>query len=242
MTSNALFMRVAESTVIFRPISHVGCLSACSGVTDDSRSREVSLNAPPDAVIISLDTVARSPLIHCQIALGSLSRGMRSTPSEFASEVTISPAITMVSLLARAICLRAEIAARVGAMATCPVVAVTTTSTSSWQTSSVRSHSLMPFVSKRDFSSSAPLQWIYLGRNSSICLPSNSRLRLQASATTSNISGNVRTTSRVWVPTEPVEPSIASPFLPSSMIINHTQRRCLIQRLRRMSHGLRNII
>ena len=112
-------------------------------------SSGVSLNAPPDAVIINLDTVARSPRTHCQIALGSLSRGIRSTPSEFAREVTISPAITIVSLLASAICLRAEIAARVGAMATCPVVAVTTMSTSSWQTSLGQvAHSLTPFASK----------------------------------------------------------------------------------------------
>ena len=159
ITSNALFISVAESTVIFRPIFQVGCFSACAGVAEPSSSSGVSLNAPPDAVMMSFDTdspaISRepdhsapsldSPLMHCQMALGSLSSGRMSTPRSAARRVTSSPAITMVSLLASAICLPAPMAASVGPMATSPTVAVTTTSTSSSVTSSSSAQSRQPF-------------------------------------------------------------------------------------------------
>ena len=56
MTSRPLFISVAESIVILRPICHVGCCSACSGVTRSScvarevakRSARRGENQPPD--------------------------------------------------------------------------------------------------------------------------------------------------------------------------------------------------
>ncbi len=53
MTSRPLFIIVAESMVILRPIFQVGCLSAWSGLTRSSSSRVKRRNGPPDAVRIS---------------------------------------------------------------------------------------------------------------------------------------------------------------------------------------------
>ena len=39
MTSRPLFMRVAESTVIFAPMAQVGCARASATVTEESCSR-----------------------------------------------------------------------------------------------------------------------------------------------------------------------------------------------------------
>ena len=71
-----------------------------------------------------------SPTRHCQMALCSLSTGRMRIPLRRASPVTISPAMTNASLLARATSLPASSAARVGAKPACPVVATTTRSTS----------------------------------------------------------------------------------------------------------------
>ena len=50
ITSSPLFMSVAESTVIFGPIRHVGWSSASSGVTASSSAAGRSRNGPPEAV------------------------------------------------------------------------------------------------------------------------------------------------------------------------------------------------
>ena len=57
ITSRPLFISVAESIVIFPPIAHVGCCSACSTVTPSSSAAERPRNGPPDAVIVSRSTV-----------------------------------------------------------------------------------------------------------------------------------------------------------------------------------------
>ena len=49
-------MSVAESIVIFPPIAHVGCASACSTVTSCSSARERPRNGPPLAVIVIRST------------------------------------------------------------------------------------------------------------------------------------------------------------------------------------------
>src|SRR6266446_632474 len=53
MTSSALLTSVAESTVIFFPIVHVGCLSASATVARETRSGSQVRNGPPDAVRMS---------------------------------------------------------------------------------------------------------------------------------------------------------------------------------------------
>ena len=68
----------------------------------------------------------------------SLSIGTRSTPCARARGITISPAATSTSLLARAIVLPARIAARVGRRPITPATATTTVSTLSPVASSTR--------------------------------------------------------------------------------------------------------
>ena len=54
ITSRPLFISVAESTEILRPITHFGCAHASSGVTPSRSSR--FRNGPPDAVSIKART------------------------------------------------------------------------------------------------------------------------------------------------------------------------------------------
>ena len=123
---------VAESTLIFGPIFQVGCCNALLGVTLDKDPTGVFLNGPPDAVIINLEILLSSPRKHCQIALGSLSIGIKLTELDSAREVNCSPAIMIVSLFAMAIFFPFLTASKVGTKATFPDVATTTVSTPSW--------------------------------------------------------------------------------------------------------------
>src|SRR6185436_730114 len=50
ITSRPLFIMVAESTEILRPITQLGCAQACSGVTAPRLSGDAERNGPPDAV------------------------------------------------------------------------------------------------------------------------------------------------------------------------------------------------
>ena len=60
MTSSALFIIVAESIVIFRPMSQVGCASACAGVTAaSSLPLDGPRNGPPLAVSTTRLTSSR---------------------------------------------------------------------------------------------------------------------------------------------------------------------------------------
>jgi len=59
ITSKPLFMSVAESIVILRPISQLGCASACSGVASRICASLALRNGPPDAVSQILRTASR---------------------------------------------------------------------------------------------------------------------------------------------------------------------------------------
>ena len=153
-----------------------------------------------------------SPRRHCQMALGSLSTGRISPPQRRASSVSISPATTMGSLFASATCFPACRAASVGSSPALPTIPCTTSSTSACDAISsrleTRRHS---GGSSRGAPSS---RWkIIGGRNSHACCSSRSRLLHADSPSTSNSSGNVRTTSRVCVPMEPVEPRTTIRFM-----------------------------
>src|SRR6266702_3616079 len=101
-TSRPLFIRVAESMVIFGPIRQVGWARACLTVTARNCSSEARRKGPPEAVSSKRFTsVVRSPRRHCQMALCSLSTGTMDTPARCASRITRWPAITSVSLFAR---------------------------------------------------------------------------------------------------------------------------------------------
>ena len=84
MTSSALFIIVAESTEILRPITQLGCAHASSGVTRAKRAGLAPRNGPPDAVStmwsIRAGQVARSSGRHWKIAECSLSIGSSVAP------------------------------------------------------------------------------------------------------------------------------------------------------------------
>ena len=127
-------------------------------MTSGNRSTGVSLNAPPDAVIMRRDTGLSSPRRHCHMALGSLSRGSSATPFARAALVSSSPDMTTLSLFARAIDLPASMAANVAGIATSPVVAATTMSTQSWATISSIGLSAQPQSAMNARSAALPSQ------------------------------------------------------------------------------------
>ncbi len=131
MTSSPLFISVAESIVILRPIRQVGCLRASSGPTAVSSFGEWPRNGPPEAVRIRRPTSCggRSRR-HWWMALCSLSTGRIDTPRRRAASVISAPAITSTSLLARAIVFPASIAASTASSAAVPDEAHSTMSTS----------------------------------------------------------------------------------------------------------------
>ena len=59
MTSRPLFIIVAESTEILRPMTQFGCAHASSGVTEAKRSSGSVRNGPPEAVSRMRRTPAR---------------------------------------------------------------------------------------------------------------------------------------------------------------------------------------
>src|ERR1700682_473024 len=135
MTSRPLFIKVAESTVTFGPIDHLGWFSACSTVTWSRSSSGCAQKGPPLAVMTRRRTDSRlSPHRHCQIALCSESTGL-TPPSPDApcarsatARMTRSPAMTRTSLVASATSFPAFRAASVGARARAPGMATTTMS------------------------------------------------------------------------------------------------------------------
>ncbi len=111
MTSSPLLARVAESIEIFAPMSHVGCLRACSGVISWSSSRVFPRNGPPEQVRIIFSTWGMADSIvpsverdsrHWKIAECSESTGMIWTLLDLAACMILVPAATSVSLLASA--------------------------------------------------------------------------------------------------------------------------------------------
>src|SRR5688572_15025065 len=134
ISSSPLFIMVAESTDIFRPIFQLGCAQACSGVTESNDSKGAVLKGPPEAVshiLLMAFFCAPAPLslkqgAHCQIALCSLSIGNR--VALFLRTVSINncPDITSDSLFASRTRLPARAAARVGSKPAAPTIAAIT--------------------------------------------------------------------------------------------------------------------
>ena len=105
----------AESIVILAPMSQLGCFKACVLVTVASCSIVQVRNGPPEAVSITFSTgLPISPAKHWNTAECSESTGKMGVPLKRARSLISSPATTNVSLLARAIVLRARIAFIVG--------------------------------------------------------------------------------------------------------------------------------
>src|ERR1700722_19697054 len=99
MTSIPLFIKVEESIVTLGPIVHVGWRNAWLIVTCFNCSEVYVRKGPPDVVrIILLTAEIFSPLRHWNIALCSLSMGIKATPCLRASVVTYAPPETKASL------------------------------------------------------------------------------------------------------------------------------------------------
>ena len=127
MSSSPLFMRVAESTEILRPMTQEGCWRARSTVTRANSSRGVVRKGPPEAVSHKQRTEASGlPSRHWKMAECSLSTAKTRTPCFCASRMTISPAITRISLEATAMSLPARMAARAGCNPDVPTMAIRT--------------------------------------------------------------------------------------------------------------------
>ena len=132
MTSSPLFISVAESMVIFRPICQVGCFSASAADTAcqirrraaAERSARRGENQPPDvAAARGRAGTDEWRCARCRPA-GSRRRACA------AASVTMPPAMTSTSLLASAIVLRCSIAASTASSASVPLDAHSTTSAS----------------------------------------------------------------------------------------------------------------
>ena len=137
--SRPLLKRVAESIVIFAPMTHVGCFSACARVTFSKSAAGHVRNGPPLAVKMMRRTCSGlRPSMHWKIALCSLSTGSTCTPFLRAAVITASPAITRISLLATAMSLPASIAASAGRRPAVPTMEMSTMSASGIVASSHR--------------------------------------------------------------------------------------------------------
>ena len=131
MTSNPLFIIVAESMVIFFPISQLGWFKASSMVISTNVLIALALNGPPLPVKIILRTSSNdSPAKHCQMAECSLSTGKRRAPVFSIVLVIISPAITKLSLFDKATSTQARTASRVGSIPKAPTKPFSISSTS----------------------------------------------------------------------------------------------------------------
>ena len=134
ISSSPLFMSVAESTEILRPIDHLGCLQACSGVAAAILSGVQVRNGPPEAVRIRRRTARRAstPVArsgrHWKMALCSLSTGSSVTPDWRQTAPKSAPAMTMDSLLASSTERAPRAAASVGARPAAPTMAAMTAS------------------------------------------------------------------------------------------------------------------
>src|SRR5262245_51369707 len=222
MTSSPLFINVAESTVIFAPIFHVGCWRASSTLTRASSSFGIVRNGPPDAVSRMRWTSDRlCPSRHWKIALCSESTGSSGTLCSRAAAVMRLPAITSVSLLANAIVFPVLIAAMVGKSPAPPTIAESTRSAgtsaaSVTSPSGPRRSSGSGRGNARATASTASGSWRARARG---------RWRAQSSAINSgeepraampstwNSSGNRSTSSRARRPTDPVTPRMVSRFM-----------------------------
>ena len=127
ITSNPLFTIVEESIVILFPIDQFGCFKASSSVTSAKSFLFFPRNGPPDAVrIIFSISLWCSPFRHWNIAACSLSTGKKATPIFSTNGIIICPAVTKVSLFAKAISFFALIASITGRIPIMPTTAATT--------------------------------------------------------------------------------------------------------------------
>src|SRR5919198_5688012 len=196
ISSRPLFASVAESTVIFGPIRHVGGARASSGVTSSSFSRLRPRNGPPEPVRTSDSTCSGArPSRHWKAAECSLSTGSSSPPPRSRAASASSPAATRLSLFASASVTPFSSAQSVAGSPAKPTTALSTTSGRARSSSSVRS----------------PPTWVSGARPSTGCDPE--------AAATSSSPGLDSTISTACRPIEPVAPSRATRFICSKCTV-----------------------
>ena len=211
MISKPLFINVAESIVIFRPITQFGCFSASARVISSNVSFALVRNGPPLAVkIIRLMLSGDSPTRHCAIAECSESIGRISVPVFLARAVISSPATTSVSLLAMATLLPALMASIVGRSPAKPTIAATTISISLRLHISLSASAPVLIIAPNSLrnvsAASGSVITTVSGWNSAIWLRTSSTDLFALIAFTENLSGLRRITSSVLRPMLPVEP------------------------------------
>ncbi len=142
ITSSALFIIVAESTEILRPITQFGCATAWAGVTPCRVSWSHSRKGPPLAVSTMWSMRAaqacRSSGRHWKIAECSLSMGSSVAPDAATACMKSAPPTTRASLLASSSRLPARAAAMQAGRPAAPTMAAITLSTPGSQASSHR--------------------------------------------------------------------------------------------------------
>ena len=150
----------------------------------------------------------------------SESTGRMGTWLSLAARVTISPATTMVSLLAKAMGLWCSMARRVGRSPAKPTMEAKTRSMDSISiksaTESIPQNTLMSWDAKASCTC-----WYFvlsaiataLGSNSNACAINRSALLPAQSTSTENRSRWRRITFSAWVPIEPVDPNMAILFI-----------------------------
>ena len=214
INSRPLFIMVALSTEILAPMLQLGCFTACSGVTSSSSRRAFPRKGPPEPVSrIFLSSPFFLPIRHWKMAECSESTGTISAPFSSARAITMSPAQTRVSLLARAMRFLWSIAAKVGRRPTAPETAVTTQSLSSMVAASIRP--AMPEPTRISVSATAILNCLAaassytatnLGCSRRACSSSRSIFLLAVIAATGILICSA--TAMVCRPMEPVQPSM----------------------------------
>jgi len=229
MTSRPLFIIVAESTEILRPMAQLGWAQASSGVTAASVSGARRKNGPPEPVSRMRSTPSpaspfgRAGGRHWKMALCSLSMGSSVAPPARAAAITRPPAMTRASLLASRMRLPARAAASVEVSPAAPTMAAMTASTAAAAAAFSRpsrpasTRVARPWASTRRASScaaSASLMTAYSGCSVRTCCQSASTWRCALSATTAKRCGWRAKTSSVLAPIEPVEPRTATPTRP----------------------------
>ena len=226
ITSRPLFIIVAESTEILRPIDQFGCAHASSGVTAPNCASGRSRNGPPEAVsrmrrtprLRGIARVARGQALEDRVVL-AVDRHAASRRPPAAARMNSAPPITSASLFASRMRLPARAAASVGESPAAPTIAASTVSTSPSEAAAARpSGPASTRVGKRSparstasaraasTSSSAAI----VGRKRRHSAASFAALRCAASAATAKRSGWRAMTSSAESPIEPVAPSSAT--------------------------------
>ena len=228
ITSSPLFIIVAESTLILRPMTQLGWAQAASGDIAANCSSGVSRNGPPEAVSSSSSTPAgaspqrKSLGRHWKIALCSLSIGSKVPPPAVMASISSAPDMTSDSLFANRIRRPLRAAARVGNKPAAPTMAAMTCSAAGCSATANRPAS--PGTTSVSIDSARKRAASVAAASGSDIAANSGRWRRQMAsmpsiseradtATQRKWSGWRAMTSSVLAPILPVAPRIATPML-----------------------------